>query len=38
MQQFKLINILKGFDRGTSDLLTVVSGGTIALLLGIYNQ
>lgn len=38
MQQFKLINILKGFAMGTSDLVPGVSGGTIALLLGIYNQ
>ncbi|MFH5991289.1 DUF368 domain-containing protein [Staphylococcus aureus] len=38
MQQFKWINILKGFAMGTSDLLPGVSGGTIALLLGIYNQ
>ncbi|HDD3234947.1 TPA: DUF368 domain-containing protein [Staphylococcus aureus] len=38
MQQFKWINILKGFTMGTSDLVPGVSGGTIALLLGIYNQ
>ncbi|EHT49013.1 TPA: DUF368 domain-containing protein [Staphylococcus aureus] len=38
MQQFKRINILKGFAMGTSDLVPGVSGGTIALLLGIYNQ
>ncbi|HBC4063533.1 TPA: DUF368 domain-containing protein [Staphylococcus aureus] len=38
MQQFKWINILKGFAMGTSDLVSGVSGGTIALLLGIYNQ
>ncbi|HEK7026675.1 TPA: DUF368 domain-containing protein [Staphylococcus aureus] len=38
MQQFKWINILKGFAVGTSDLVPGVSGGTIALLLGIYNQ
>lgn len=38
MQQFKWINILKGFAMGTSDLVPGVSGGTIALLLGIYNQ
>ncbi|HDI1131122.1 TPA: DUF368 domain-containing protein [Staphylococcus aureus] len=38
MQQFKWINILKGFAMGTSDLAPGVSGGTIALLLGIYNQ
>ncbi|HDE8880307.1 DUF368 domain-containing protein [Staphylococcus aureus] len=38
MQQFKWINILKGFAMGTSDLIPGVSGGTIALLLGIYNQ
>ncbi|MEL1177324.1 DUF368 domain-containing protein [Staphylococcus aureus] len=38
MQQFKWINILKGFAMGTSDLVPGVSGGTIALLLDIYNQ
>ncbi|MCC0838307.1 DUF368 domain-containing protein [Staphylococcus aureus] len=38
MQQFKWINIIKGFAMGTSDLVPGVSGGTIALLLGIYNQ
>ncbi|HCX8958320.1 TPA: DUF368 domain-containing protein [Staphylococcus aureus] len=38
MQQFKWINILKGFAMGTIDLVPGVSGGTIALLLGIYNQ
>ncbi|UXT77846.1 DUF368 domain-containing protein [Staphylococcus aureus] len=38
MQQFKWINILKGFAMGTSDLVPGVSGGTIALLLGIYNS
>ncbi|MFK3386989.1 DUF368 domain-containing protein [Staphylococcus aureus] len=38
MQQFKWINIVKGFAMGTSDLVPGVSGGTIALLLGIYNQ
>ncbi|HDE4782250.1 TPA: DUF368 domain-containing protein [Staphylococcus aureus] len=38
MQQFKWINILKGFAMGTSDLVPGVSGGTIALLLGIYNH
>ncbi|MBG3519761.1 DUF368 domain-containing protein [Staphylococcus aureus] len=38
MQQFKWINILKGFAMGTTDLVPGVSGGTIALLLGIYNQ
>ncbi|MGZ9232886.1 DUF368 domain-containing protein [Staphylococcus aureus] len=38
MQQFKWVNILKGFAMGTSDLVPGVSGGTIALLLGIYNQ
>ncbi|MGT0299277.1 undecaprenyl phosphate translocase family protein [Staphylococcus aureus] len=37
MQQFKWINILKGFAMGTSNS-SGVSGGTIALLLGIYNQ
>ncbi|MDI1577362.1 DUF368 domain-containing protein, partial [Staphylococcus aureus] len=30
MQQFKWINILKGFAMGTSDLVPGVSGGTIA--------
>ncbi|HDZ3299836.1 TPA: DUF368 domain-containing protein [Staphylococcus aureus] len=38
MQQFKWVNILKGFAMGTSDLVPGVSGGTIALLLGIYNK
>lgn len=38
MQGFKWINILKGFGMGTSDLVPGVSGGTIALLLGIYND
>ncbi|EHJ08671.1 DUF368 domain-containing protein [Staphylococcus simiae] len=38
MQQFKWKNILKGFAMGTSDLVPGVSGGTIALLLGIYDQ
>lgn len=38
MQQFKWKNIFKGFAMGTSDLVPGVSGGTIALLLGIYDQ
>ena len=33
MQNFKWINILKGFGMGTSDLVPGISGGTIALLL-----
>ena len=37
MNNFKWINILKGFGMGTSDLVPGVSGGTIALLLGIYD-
>ena len=37
MQNFKWINILKGFGMGTSDLVPGISGGTIALLLGIYD-
>lgn len=37
MQNFKWINILKGFGMGTSDLVPRISGGTIALLLGIYD-
>lgn len=37
MTNFKWINILKGFGMGTSDLIPGVSGGTIALLLGIYD-
>ena len=34
---FKWKNILKGFAMGTSDLVPGISGGTIALLLGIYD-
>lgn len=37
MNNFKWMNIFKGFGMGTSDLITGVSGGTIALLLGIYD-
>ena len=36
MKKFKWINIFKGF--GISDLVPGVSGGTIALLLGIYDD
>ena len=35
---FKWKNILKGFAMGTSDLVPGISGGTIALLLGIYDS
>lgn len=35
---FKWKNILKGFAMGTSDLVPWISGGTIALLLGIYDD
>ena len=38
MKKFKWINIFKGFGMGTSDLVPGVSGGTIALLLGIYED
>ena len=38
MKKFKWINIFKGFGMGTSDLVPGVSGGTIALLLGIYDD
>lgn len=38
MNNFKWTNILKGFGMGTSDLIPGVSGGTIALLLGIYDD
>ncbi|SUM73422.1 membrane protein [Staphylococcus saccharolyticus] len=38
MNNLKWINILKGFAMGTSDLVPGVSGGTIALLLGIYDK
>lgn len=37
-EKFKWINIFKGFGMGTSDLVPGVSGGTIALLLGIYDD
>ena len=38
MKHFRWINVLKGFGMGTSDLVPGVSGGTIALLLGIYDD
>ncbi len=38
MNNYKWTNILKGFGMGTSDLIPGVSGGTIALLLGIYDD
>ena len=38
MKKFKWINIFKGFGMGTSDLFPGGSGGTIALLLGIYDD
>ncbi|MBI5974109.1 DUF368 domain-containing protein [Staphylococcus canis] len=38
MSHFKISNIPKGFAMGTSDLIPGVSGGTIALLLGIYDD
>lgn len=38
MNNFQWTNILKGFGMGTSDLIPGVSGGTIALLLGIYDD
>lgn len=37
MNNFKWMNIFKGFGMGTSDLIPGVSGGPIALLLGIYD-
>lgn len=37
MNNFKWMNIFKGFSMGTSDLIPGVSGGPIALLLGIYD-
>lgn len=37
MNNFKWMNIFKGFGMGTSDLIPGVCGGTIALLLGIYD-
>ncbi|UEX89640.1 DUF368 domain-containing protein [Staphylococcus ratti] len=38
MSQFKLTNLPRGFAMGVSDLIPGVSGGTIALLLGIYDD
>ena len=38
MQKIKWSNIPRGFAMGTSDLIPGVSGGTIALLLGIYDD
>lgn len=38
MSKFKLSNIPRGFAMGVSDLIPGVSGGTIALLLGIYDD
>src|SRR5699024_818600 len=38
MSKIKWSNIGKGFAMGTSDLVPGVSGGTIALLLGIYDD
>ena len=38
MANFKWINLLKGYAMGATDLVPGVSGGTIALLLGIYND
>ncbi|GGB88764.1 MULTISPECIES: DUF368 domain-containing protein [Staphylococcus] len=38
MSQFKWSNLWKGFAMGTTDLVPGVSGGTIALLLGIYDD
>ncbi|MDT0735260.1 DUF368 domain-containing protein [Staphylococcus chromogenes] len=38
MSQFKFSNIPRGFAMGVSDLIPGVSGGTIALLLGIYDD
>ncbi|QLK85579.1 DUF368 domain-containing protein [Staphylococcus sp. 17KM0847] len=38
MSKFKLSNIPRGFAMGISDLIPGVSGGTIALLLGIYDD
>ncbi|SUK46342.1 membrane protein [Staphylococcus aureus] len=38
MQQFKWINILKGFAMERVTWYLVLAVGTIALLLGIYNQ
>ncbi|WP_437271858.1 DUF368 domain-containing protein [Staphylococcus succinus] len=38
MSKIKWSNLWRGFAMGTSDLVPGVSGGTIALLLGIYND
>ena len=38
MKQIQWINILRGYAMGISDLIPGVSGGTIALLLGIYDD
>ncbi|MCO4328479.1 DUF368 domain-containing protein [Staphylococcus hyicus] len=38
MARFKLSNLPRGFAMGVSDLIPGVSGGTIALLLGIYDD
>ncbi|MCJ1656833.1 DUF368 domain-containing protein [Staphylococcus sp. NRL 21/187] len=38
MQSFRWINIAKGFGMGSTDLIPGISGGTIALLLGIYDD
>ncbi|MBA8759513.1 DUF368 domain-containing protein [Staphylococcus schleiferi subsp. coagulans] len=38
MSKFKISNIPRGFAMGISDLIPGVSGGTIALLLGIYDD
>lgn len=38
MARFKISNLPRGFAMGVSDLIPGVSGGTIALLLGIYDD
>lgn len=38
MSKIKWSNLWRGFAMGTSDLVPGISGGTIALLLGIYND
>ena len=38
MSKIKWSNLWKGFAMGTTDLVPGVSGGTIALLLGIYDD
>ena len=38
MSKIKWANLWKGFAMGTTDLVPGVSGGTIALLLGIYDD